>query len=199
MTTTPDLHIFRDQNGTAHVEAATFDDMYWGQGFIHARDRGVQMLMMRILGQGRLCETLNDNETSLGIDKFFRQMNWHNNLSREFDKLEPKYQSYDEIDLAPYLRRGNNCIAALAHHFGESTFQSLERGGWGFLLDGEVRCRRGNPVPINSDDSWKGVRADAYNRRTSRYTVQLGFQEDFDAAKASPRWTAIGFNDRTWP
>ena len=94
MTTTPDLHIFRDKNGTAHVEAATFDDMYWGQGFVHARDRGVQMLMMRILGQGRLCETLNDNETSLGIDKFFRQMNWHNNLSREFDKLEPKYQSY---------------------------------------------------------------------------------------------------------
>ena len=94
MTTTPDLHIFRDKNGTAHVEAATFDDMYWGQGFVHARDRGVQMLMMRILGQGRLCETLNDSEESLGIDKFFRQMNWHNNLSREFDKLEPKYQSY---------------------------------------------------------------------------------------------------------
>lgn len=86
--------IFRDKNGTAHVEAQTFDDMYWGQGFVHARDRGMQMLMMRILGQGRLCETLNDNEESLGIDKFFRQMNWHNNLNQEFEKLEPKYQNY---------------------------------------------------------------------------------------------------------
>ncbi len=94
MTIKPDLHIFRDKNGTMHVEADTFDDMYWGQGFVHAQDRGVQMLMMRILGQGRLCELLNDSDESLGIDKFFRQMNWHNNLSREFDKLEEKYQGY---------------------------------------------------------------------------------------------------------
>ena len=55
MTIKPDLHIFRDKNGTPHVEAETTNDMYWGQGFVHARDRGVQMLMMRILGQGRLC------------------------------------------------------------------------------------------------------------------------------------------------
>ncbi len=94
MTTIPDLHIFRDKNGTAHIEAQTRDDMYWGQGFVHARDRGVQMLMMRVLGQGRLCELLNDSDESLGIDKFFRQMNWHNNLEREFDKLEEKYQGY---------------------------------------------------------------------------------------------------------
>jgi len=86
--------ITRDQNGTPHIEAATKNDMYWGQGFSHARDRGVQMLMMRILGQGRLCELLNDSEESLGIDKFFRQMNWHNNLEREFGKLEEKYQGY---------------------------------------------------------------------------------------------------------
>jgi penicillin G amidase len=94
MTIKPDLHIFRDKNGTPHVEAETTNDMYWGQGFVHARDRGVQMLMMRILGQGRLCELLNDSDESLGIDKFFRQMNWHSNLEREFDKLEEKYQGY---------------------------------------------------------------------------------------------------------
>ncbi|MBT7074509.1 MAG: penicillin acylase family protein, partial [Anaerolineae bacterium] len=88
--------ITRDENGTMHVNATTTKDMYWGQGFAHARDRGVQMLMMRVLGQGRLCELLNDSEESLGIDKFFRQMNWHNNLEREFDKLEEKYQGYLE-------------------------------------------------------------------------------------------------------
>ncbi len=94
MPTIPDLHLYRDQNGTPHVEAATFNDLYWGQGFVHARDRGVQMLMMRLLGQGRLCETLTDNAASLAIDQFFRRMNWHNHLSREFAKLEPKYQGY---------------------------------------------------------------------------------------------------------
>ena len=94
MNPKPDLHIFRDKNGTPHVEAETTNDMYWGQGFVHARDRGVQMLMMRVLGQGRLCELLNDSDESLGIDKFFRQMNWHSNLEREFGKLEEKYQGY---------------------------------------------------------------------------------------------------------
>ena len=94
MNPKPDVYIFRDENGTPHIEAETINDMYWGQGFVHARDRGVQMLMMRVLGQGRVCELLNDNEESLGIDKFFRQMNWHNNLQNEFAKLESKYQDY---------------------------------------------------------------------------------------------------------
>lgn len=114
-------------------------------------------------------------------------------------RCEPRFQAYDEIDLGPYLRRGKNCIAALAHHYGESTFQSLERGGWGFLLDGEVRCRRGKPVPIHTDRTWKAIRADAYNRKTSRYTVQLGFQEDFDGTRPPLHWTRVRFNDRHWP
>ena len=86
--------ITRDQNGTPHVNAANQAEMYWGQGYIHARDRGIQMLMMRILGQGRVCELLNDSDEGLGIDKFFRQMNWHNNLTSEFEKLSSKHQSF---------------------------------------------------------------------------------------------------------
>lgn len=114
-------------------------------------------------------------------------------------RCDPRFQSYDEIDLAPWLRRGKNVIAALAHHYGESTFQSLERGGWGFLLDGEVRVSRKKAINISSDWTWKGIRAEAYNRKTSRYTVQLGFQEDFDAAKDVPHWAGRQFDDTGWP
>ncbi|MDM8006842.1 MAG: family 78 glycoside hydrolase catalytic domain [Phycisphaerae bacterium] len=114
-------------------------------------------------------------------------------------RCEPRFQSYDEVDLAPWLRRGKNVIAALAHHYGESTFQSLERGGWGFLLDGEVRVNRKETIDISSDWTWKGIRSEAYNRKTTRYTVQLGFQEDFDAAKDVPRWARPQFNDTGWP
>lgn len=119
-------------------------------------------------------------------------------LCRGPARCEPRYQSYDEVDLAPLLRVGNNCVAALVHHYGESTFQSIERGGWGFLLDGQVRCRRGKPVPIHSDESWKTHAPQAYNRPTARYTVQLGFQEDFDAARDVPGWTQTDFDDRDW-
>ncbi len=114
-------------------------------------------------------------------------------------RCEPRFQSYDEVDLAPWLRRGRNVIAALAHHYGESTFQSLERGGWGFLLDGQVRCRNRTVVDVSSDWSWKGIPAAAYNRKTARYTVQLGFQEDFDASNDTPDWADPRFNDSAWP
>ncbi len=114
-------------------------------------------------------------------------------------RCDPRFQSYDEIDLAPWLRRGRNVVAALAHHYGESTFQSLERGGWGFLLDGQVRVDRKEAIDISSNWSWKGIRAEAYSRKTARYTVQLGFQEDFDAAKDVPDWARPQFNDSGWP
>ncbi len=114
-------------------------------------------------------------------------------------RCEPRHQAYDEINLAPRLRPGRNVIAVLAHHYGESTFQSLERGGWGFLLDGEVACGGGRSVPIHTNGSWKGVTAGAYSRRTTRYTVQLGFQQDFDAAKSPAGWRTARFDDGDWP
>ena len=70
------VNIYRDENGVPHVEAETIADLYWGQGYVHACDRGMQMLLMRIIGQGRLCELLDDSEASLKIDTFFRRMNW---------------------------------------------------------------------------------------------------------------------------
>jgi hypothetical protein len=114
-------------------------------------------------------------------------------------RCEPRHQAYDEVDLARHLKRGINCIAVLAHHYGESTFQSVERGGWGFLLDGEVRCRDGQVVPVHSNATWKARRAEGYTRRTARYTVQLAFQEHFDAALDPPDWTAVQFDDADWP
>ncbi len=82
-----DLKITRDAHGIPHVQAASYADMYWAQGYLHARDRGMQTLMMRILGQGRVCELLNDSEESLAIDTFFRRMNWYGNLDAELEKL----------------------------------------------------------------------------------------------------------------
>ncbi len=114
-------------------------------------------------------------------------------------RCEPAHQSYDEIDLAPFLRKGDNCMAVLAHHYGESTFQSRERGGWGFLLDGVADCAAGKAVDLSTGSAWKGIRATSYNPDTSRYTVQLAFQEDFDAAASPDGWTGVRFDDRSWP
>ncbi len=73
---TQQMQIYRDANGVAHVDAGSRADMYRGLGRVHATDRGMQMLMMRILGQGRLSELLDNSDDSLAIDTFFRRMNW---------------------------------------------------------------------------------------------------------------------------
>ena len=62
-----DVRIWRDSHGVPHVEAENLNDLFWGQGYVHARDRGLQMLLMRILGQGRMCELLDDSEASLAL------------------------------------------------------------------------------------------------------------------------------------
>jgi len=70
------LSIKRDANGIPHIRAANRNDLSWGLGYCQAIDRSTQLLMMRLIGQGRLCETLSDTEENLAIDTFFRRANW---------------------------------------------------------------------------------------------------------------------------
>jgi len=84
------LTIIRDDAGVPHIEATDLKGAMWGDGYCHALDRGTQLLMMRILGQGRLCELLSDTDESLDIDRFFRRANWHNNLDAQVALLDPQ-------------------------------------------------------------------------------------------------------------
>lgn len=84
------LSIYRDKSGVPHIEADDFKGAMWGDGYCHAMDRGTQLLMMRILGQGRVCELLSDNEESFAIDCFFRRANWHNNIDSQIAEMDSK-------------------------------------------------------------------------------------------------------------
>lgn len=68
--------IDRDEHGVVHVQATRLVDLHFGFGWAHAYDRGLQMLLMRILGKGRASELLESNEEMLRVDTFFRRMNW---------------------------------------------------------------------------------------------------------------------------
>ena len=65
------ITIWRDEFGIPHIEANTEADLYRGTGYCHALDRGMQMLLMRILGEGRGSELLEASDEMLAIDKFF--------------------------------------------------------------------------------------------------------------------------------
>ncbi|MCG7532218.1 penicillin acylase family protein [Psychrobium sp. MM17-31] len=83
------LALNRTKHGIMEINGNDLSDLLWGSGYAHAVDRYTQLLLMRIIGQGRLCELLEDSDENLAIDTFFRKANWHNNLTDEVDKLEP--------------------------------------------------------------------------------------------------------------
>jgi len=90
------VEIWRDEMGVPHIEAENLSDMYWGNGYVHARDRGMQMLLMRILGQGRASEILDSSDDTLAVDLFFRRMNWYENTRTQFAELEKEKQQFLE-------------------------------------------------------------------------------------------------------
>ena len=83
------IKIRRDEHGVPHIEADAETDLYWGLGYCHALDRGMQMLLMRILGEGRAAELLESSEEMLAVDKFFRRVNWSGGVEAEIAKLSP--------------------------------------------------------------------------------------------------------------
>ncbi|MCB1175051.1 MAG: penicillin acylase family protein [Leptospiraceae bacterium] len=76
------VNISRDKNGIPHIKAESIPDACYGQGYVHAKDRGLQLVLMRILGQGRASELLDSSDEMLGVDTFFRKMNWSGSMTR---------------------------------------------------------------------------------------------------------------------
>ena len=77
------LAITRDPHGVACVEAQTTTDLYYGVGYAHAHDRGLQLLLMRIIGRGCAAEYLDGTDELIAVDEFFRRANWRSTESEE--------------------------------------------------------------------------------------------------------------------
>jgi len=87
------VRLERNEAGVAHITAASLDDALLGEGFCHARDRGLQILLMRILGRGQGCEQLEDSTEMLVWDRFFRRWNLGADAVREEAALSVRARS----------------------------------------------------------------------------------------------------------
>lgn len=76
------LGIGRTSGGVIKIHGQNQLDLMRGLGFAHAHDRLTQMSLVRLIGQGRLCECLDDSEETLAIDIFMRQLGFVH-LARE--------------------------------------------------------------------------------------------------------------------
>ncbi len=78
------------------VTASTWRDAMFGLGFVHGRDRGAQIELMKVLAEGRLCERLVDSEQALCLDRYFRRLGLALDAGRYYPQLGEPYQGYLE-------------------------------------------------------------------------------------------------------
>jgi penicillin amidase len=81
------VDIERDRHGVPHIRASSEADLYLGLGYCHGRDRGMQMALVRVLGQGRASELLRSSGDMLEIDGFFRRVNLVGDVAAEANEL----------------------------------------------------------------------------------------------------------------
>ena len=85
------VEVLTDAAGVPHVFANSLSDLYFVQGYLHARERAFQMDLQRRVGQGRLAEVLGP--AALPADRFLRKLGlWHRTL-KMWPEVDRKIQS----------------------------------------------------------------------------------------------------------
>jgi penicillin G amidase len=69
------IDIRRDSAGVPLVRASTDADVLRGLGHCRGVDRAMQLVLARIIGQGRAAELLDGGDEMLAIDRFSRRIN----------------------------------------------------------------------------------------------------------------------------
>lgn len=107
---------------------------------------------------------------------------------------------YESIDIAPYLKPGNNLLAAEVWNFGELK-------PWAqFSLKTALIVQGNSPAEeiVNTDSSWKVIKNQAYSsasaggKETSGQFVVVGPCDHVDAQKYPWGWETTALNDNDW-
>ena len=83
------IEIYRNQDGIPVISAQNLPDMAYALGWTHANDRQLQVLLTRILLQGRAAECLKNDRALIDIDRYMRRMNFLPDPEQLLAKLEP--------------------------------------------------------------------------------------------------------------
>ncbi|MBZ0308943.1 MAG: penicillin acylase family protein, partial [Anaerolineae bacterium] len=84
------VSIYRDEWGVPHIYAATPEDLFFAQGYVHAQDRWWQMEINRHLGKGQISLILGNNETALTTDKLIRTVGWPHIAEQQWENTSPE-------------------------------------------------------------------------------------------------------------
>ncbi len=92
---------------------------------------------------------------------------------------------YDTVDIAPYLKSGQNVISVLVWYFGRNGFSHMGSGMPGLLFEAE-----GGGVQILSDDTWDACEHFSYGTASGKATNYRLSESNvrYDARKFNPDW-----------
>jgi len=81
--------VARDEDGVPHIAADNWLDALFGLGYLHALDRGTQMLFSRSVASGHAAHEIANNPELCETDRFFRRVGLTRGLEQEVEALEP--------------------------------------------------------------------------------------------------------------
>jgi len=84
------IEIRRDDAGVPHVRGASAADALRGLGYCHGVDRPVQIVLARLIGQGRAAEALGASEELVAFDKLFRRLDLGREAEAQVALLRPR-------------------------------------------------------------------------------------------------------------
>jgi len=105
--------------------------------------------------------------------------------------------NFETVDIALYLKEGENCLAAVVWNFGKSRALAQISYRTGFILQGNTAAEE----IANTDTNWKYLKNPAYSPLTPDliYTYYaLGPGERVDLNQFSPGWELPGYDDTRW-
>lgn len=102
----------------------------------------------------------------------------------------PEDTYYDVIDLASFLRRGENVVAVLVWYWGKHGFSHKDSGRGGLVFDSDV---------LVSDGTWRCREHPAFKRSKAAVQRQLALWPVwYDARRAPAGWQQPEFDDADW-
>jgi len=103
------------------------------------------------------------------------------------------YWNYETVDLAPYLVAGKNVVAALVYNEGEYRPEAQISVRTAFIVQGNTP----NEEILNTGPAWKCIRDQGRRPIAGFFAASTG--EFVDMNQSPKAWTAIDFDDSSWP
>jgi len=165
--------VTRDGHGVPAIEAASFDDLFFAQGYVTAQDRLWQMDMMRRYASGELSEILG--EDTLRLDREQRILGLRDAARKALEMASPRDRSFFEA----YTRGVNAYIATR-----------------GDRLPIEFRILRYAPKPWRAEDSV--VIANQMVKDLNYHYFFDALSREKILAKLGPELTGDLYVNRSW-